>query len=200
MRQMERLTAESSVIITLNRATNGIIHALSTTVSRDWRVPQDNDVRLYRITNKKHINLLVKKWYRAGVQYKKKRYGRIGRKIKAFTGVERPLFSILKMPIANNVDLQSPLGVSVFSNAIRELEGLDVAWTRLDDETYDSQHITFLGDSLIEESGKPVRKRRSSGGIVDKIGRALPRRVRILPGGTTGEEYHEETPDIASGR
>ncbi len=80
------------------------------------------------------------------------------------------------MPIANNVDLQSPLGVSVFSNAIRELEGLDVAWTRLDDETYDSQHITFLGDSLIEESGKPVRKRRSSGGIVDKIGRALPRK------------------------
>lgn len=141
-------------------------------------MPQDNDVRLYRITNK---------------TYKSTGTNGIGQEcpIKetiwadyeedmAFTGVERPLFSIFKMPIANNIDLQSPLGVSVFSNAIRELEGLDIAWTRLDDETYDSQHITFLGDSLIEEPGKPVRKRCSSGGIVDKIGRALPRRVRIL--------------------
>ena len=115
---------------------------------------------------------------------------------KAWYDMKQPLFSIFKMPIANNIDLQSPLGVSVFSNAIRELEGLDIAWTRLDDETYDSQHITFLGDSLIEEPGTPVRKRRSSGGIVDKIGRALPRRVRILPGSTTGEEYHEETPSL----
>ena len=160
----------------------------------DWRVPQDNDVRLYRITNK---------------TYKSTGTNGIGQECNiketvwadyeedmAFTGVERPLFSILKMPIANNIDLQSPLGVSVFSNAIRELEGLDIAWTRLDDETYDSQHITFLGDSLIEEPGTPVRKRRSSGGIVDKIGRALPRRVRILPGSTTGEEYHEETPSL----
>ena len=160
----------------------------------DWRVPQDNDVRLYRITNK---------------TYKSTGANGIGQECNiketvwadyeedmAFTGVERPLFSIFKMPIANNIDLQSPLGVSVFSNAIRELEGLDIAWTRLDDETYDSQHITFLGDSLIEEPGTPVRKRRSSGGIVDKIGRALPRRVRILPGSTTGDEYHEETPSL----
>lgn len=160
----------------------------------DWRVPQDNDVRLYRITNK---------------TYKSTGTNGIGQEcpIKetiwadyeedmAFTGVERPLFSIFKMPIANNIDLQSPLGVSVFSNAIRELEGLDIARTRLDDETYDSQHITFLGDSLIEEPGTPVKKKRSSGGIVDKIGRALPRRVRILPGSTTGEEYHEETPSL----
>lgn len=160
----------------------------------DRRVSQDNDVRLYHITNK---------------TYKSTGTNGIGQEcpIKetvwadyeedmAFTEVERPLFSIFKMPIANNIDLQSPLGVSVFSNAIRELEGLDIAWTRLDDETYDSQHITFLGDSLIEEPGTPVRKRRSSGGIVDKIGRALPRRVRILPGSATGEEYHEETPSL----
>lgn len=114
----------------------------------------------------------------------------------AYQNIDKPLFSIFKMPIANNIDLQSPLGVSVFSNALKELEGLDIAWTRLDDETYDSQHITFLGDSLIESPGTPVKKRHSSGDIVDKIGRALPRRVRILPGSTTGEEYHEETPSL----
>ena len=160
----------------------------------DVRATEDEVVRIYRITNK---------------TYKATGTNGIGQECpisetvwanlaedKAYTGLLYPLFSIFKMPIANNVDLESPLGLSVFSNAIRELEGLDIAWTRLDDETYDSQHITFLGDSLIEEPGKPVRKRRSSGGIVDKIGRALPRRVRILPGSTTGEEYHEETPTL----
>lgn len=153
-----------------------------------------DDVRIYRITNK---------------TYKSERKDVIGKECDmsetvwanlqedaAYQNIEQPLFSIFKMPIANNIDLQSPLGVSIFSNAFKELEGLDIAWTRLDDETYDSQHITFLGDSLIEEPGTPVRKRRSSGGIVDKIGRALPRRVRILPGSTTGEEYHEETPSL----
>lgn len=153
-----------------------------------------DDMRIYRITNK---------------TYKSERKDVIGKECDmsetvwanlqedaAYQNIEQPIFSIFKMPIANNVDLQSPLGVSIFSNAFKELEGLDIAWTRLDDETYDSQHITFLGDSLVEEPGTPVKKRRSSGGIVDKIGRALPRRVRILPGSTTGEEYHEETPSL----
>lgn len=162
----------------------------------EWQRFEDvsEDVRIFRITNKTYKATGANGiWQECNI---KETVWADWEEDKAFTGVERPLFSILKMPIANNVDLQSPLGVSVFSNAIRELEGLDIAWTRLDDETYDSQHITFLGDSLIEEPGKPVRKRRSSGGIVDKIGRALPRRVRILPGSTTGEEYHEETPAL----
>lgn len=162
----------------------------------EWQRFEDvsEDVRIFRITNR---------------TYKATGANGIGQECNiketvwenlqedvAYENIEQPLFSIFKMPIANNIDLQSPLGVSIFSNAFKELEGLDIAWTRLDDETYDSQHITFLGDSLIEEPGMPVRKRRSSGGIVDKIGRALPRRVRILPGSTTGDEYHEETPSL----
>lgn len=160
----------------------------------EWRVPMQNDVRLYRITNKTYKSTGVN-----GIgqecNIKETVWANLQEDV-AYENIEQPLFSIFKMPIANNIDLQSPLGVSIFSNAFKELEGLDIAWTRLDDETYDSQHITFLGDSLIEEPGTPVRKRRSSGGIVDKIGRALPRRVRILPGSTTGEEYHEETPSL----
>lgn len=162
----------------------------------EWQRFEDvsEDVRIFRITNKTY-----KATGANGIgqecNIKETVWANLQEDI-AYENIERPLFSIFKMPIANNIDLQSPLGVSIFSNAIGELEGTDIAWTRFDDETYDSQHITFLGDSLIEEPGKPVRKRRSSGGIVDKIGRALPRRVRILPGSTTGEEYHEETPTL----
>ncbi len=160
----------------------------------DWRVPQQNNVRIYRITNK---------------TYKSAGTNGIGRECpinetvwahleedKAYTDVQHPLFSIFKMPIANNIDLQSSLGVSVFSNALKELKGLDIAWTRFDDEVFDSQHITFLGDMLIEESGRPVGSRFSVGGILDKVGKLLPRRVRILPGSDTGGEYHEEIPSL----
>lgn len=160
----------------------------------EWRVPMRDDVMLYRITNKTY-----KATGTNGIGQECSMSETVWANLQedaAYQNIEQPLFSIFKMPIANNIDLESPLGVSMFSNAIRELEGVDIAWTRLDDETYDSQHITFMGDSLIEEPGKPVKKRYSSGGIVDKIGRALPRRVRILPGSTTGEEYHEETPTL----
>lgn len=155
------------------------------------------DMRIYRITNK---------------TYKSERKDVIGKECDmsetvwanlqedaAYQNIEHPIFSIFKMPIANNIDLQSPLGVSVFSNALKELKGLDIAWTRLDDEVFDSQHITFLGDMLIDEPGKPVRNRFSAGGVIDKAGKPLPRRVRIIPGSNTGDEYHEEVPELQTG-
>lgn len=114
----------------------------------------------------------------------------------AYQNIEQPLFSIFKMPLSNNIDMSSPLGVSIFSNAQKELKSLDIAWTRLEDEIFDSQKITFLGDMLIDEPGKPVRGRFAPGGVVDKTGRSLPRHVRILPGSNTGDEYHEVNPAL----
>lgn len=108
--------------------------------------------------------------------------------------LDKPLFSIFKMPVSNNIDIGSPLGVSIFSNAQKELKSLDIAWTRLEDEIFDSQKLTFLGDMLIESDGKPVKGRIMPGGAVDKTGKPLPRHVRILPGSNTGEEFHEVNP------
>ena len=115
---------------------------------------------------------------------------------KAWYDMKQPLFSIFKMPLSNNIDMSSPLGVSIFSNAQKELKSLDIAWTRLEDEIFDSQKITFLGDMLVDEPGRPVRSRFAPGGAVDKAGKALPRHVRILPGITTGDEYHEVNPAL----
>lgn len=115
---------------------------------------------------------------------------------RAWYDMTKPLFSIFKMPTSNNIDMNSPLGVSIFSNAQKELKSLDIAWTRLEDEIFDSQKITFLGDMLIDEPGKPVRNRFAPGGAVDKTGKSLPRHVRILPGSTTGDEYHEVNPAL----
>ena len=43
--------------------------------------------------------------------------------------MERPLFSYFRMPLANNIDLNSPLGASVYSRAIPMLEDLDRLYT-----------------------------------------------------------------------
>lgn len=114
----------------------------------------------------------------------------------AYENIEQPLFSIFKMPLSNNIDMSSPLGVSIFSNAQKELKSLDIAWTRLEDEIFDSQKQVLLGDALIDEPGKPVRSKYTANGVVDKTGKTMPRYVRIIPGSTLGDEYHEINPTL----
>ena len=46
-------------------------------------------------------------------------------------GVKRPLFSYFRIPFANNIDLRSPLGVSVFSRALGVIEEADRQYSRL---------------------------------------------------------------------
>lgn len=162
----------------------------------EWQRFEDvsEDVRIFRITNRTYkatgangigqeCNIKETVW--ANLQ-----------EDVAYENIEQPLFSIFKMPLSNNIDMSSPLGVSIFSNAQKELKSLDIAWTRLEDEIFDSQKITFLGDMLIDEPGKPVRSRFAPGGAVDKTGKALPRHVRILPGTSEGDEYHEVNPAL----
>ena len=44
--------------------------------------------------------------------------------------VDSPLYGVLKMPHANNVDVDSPMGLPIFSDAIEELKDLDIAYSR----------------------------------------------------------------------
>ena len=44
------------------------------------------------------------------------------------TGYSRPLFQILTPNICNNIDLDSPLGISVFANSISQLKGCDMVY------------------------------------------------------------------------
>lgn len=45
--------------------------------------------------------------------------------------VEKPLFAYFKVPNANNIDDQSPLGVSVYSRAVSDIREADRQWTRI---------------------------------------------------------------------
>lgn len=66
--------------------------------------------------------------------------------------LDAPLFAYYRVPGANTIDPSSPLGLSVFANAITELKAIDIAVSRKNTEVEDSKHITFVGQSLIQNA------------------------------------------------
>lgn len=51
-------------------------------------------------------------------------------KIKTFTNVKQPLFSYFKLPIANNIDRNSAIGISCFSRSLNQIRQADEQWER----------------------------------------------------------------------
>lgn len=100
-------------------------------------------------------------------------------------GLEAPLFAYFRIPGVNSIDPSSPLGLSVFANAINELRAIDVAISRKNDEVEDSRHITFVGQTLIMNA--------------QNKGVQLPRFVKGLGIGLTDTEtsaVHEHVPTM----
>lgn len=96
--------------------------------------------------------------------------------ITTLSNVEKPLFGYFKMPYNNTIDYASPEGVAIFSNCLKELEALDVAWSRKTGEVFDSEHTTFVTERLLKgkrdkdnPTGKPIK---------------LPRFVKMLTSGS----------------
>ena len=64
--------------------------------------------------------------------------------------LSKPLFAYYRVPGANTIDPASPLGMSVFANAITELKAIDIAVSRKNTEVEDSKHITFIGQTAYQ--------------------------------------------------
>lgn len=76
--------------------------------------------------------------------------------------IDGPMFGILRTPQANNVDISSPLGLPMFSEAIEELKDLDVAYSRNVGEIFDSEKIILVDDRLMFNSGQNLKMPRLS--------------------------------------
>lgn len=70
--------------------------------------------------------------------------------------IDSMLFGVLRMPSANNIDFDSPLGMAIFSEAIEEMKDLDIAYSRNAGEIFDSETIELVDDRLIMKSGSKV--------------------------------------------
>lgn len=77
-----------------------------------------------------------------------------------FAATSYPLFAIVKPNIVNNVDRATALGVSVYANAIHNLQGVDLAYNNLNRDFYLGGKKVFYNQSLVKRiagpGGKPV--------------------------------------------
>lgn len=101
------------------------------------------------------------------------------------------LFGVFKMPTANNIDLDSPLGVSVFGKALEELKDLDIAYSRNSSEIYDSKRMVLVDERLVE---MPSQKDKNGNIIRRKL--KLPKYTRNVNSDSPNDFYQEINPNI----
>lgn len=109
--------------------------------------------------------------------------------------IEKPLFGVLRTPQANNVDLGSPLGMPIFSDAIEELKDLDIAYSRNSREIKDSQKIVLLdSDRLLPYGGKVRNTLSGLEKVRDEM--KLPHYVKNVYGDGKETFYQEINPQL----
>lgn len=75
------------------------------------------------------------------------------------TGSSTPLFQIVKLNIANNIDTQCPMGISVYANALDVLESIDLVYDSYHNEFKQGKKRIFVNDTVLRvdmENGKTV--------------------------------------------
>lgn len=78
---------------------------------------------------------------------------------KVFENVTKPLFSVFRMPDANHIDPTSPLGVSVYADAVGFIRNADEQWERILWELESSERAIDASEDLFRlnpTNGKPV--------------------------------------------
>lgn len=92
------------------------------------------------------------------------------------SGLDKPLFGVLRMPQANNIDIDSPLGMPLFSDALEEMRDLDVAYSRNATEILNSKRTVLLDSDKLMPTGEKISntvtgfaRRREELGLPDYI-------------------------------
>ncbi|MDD3417242.1 MAG: phage portal protein [Lachnospiraceae bacterium] len=101
--------------------------------------------------------------------------------------IEKPLFSYFKMPNANNIDDQSPLGVSVYSKAVGGIEEADKQWSRILWE--------YKGSELSLDVDIQAFKKDIHTGEYE-LPKGSERLFRMLDFDTDKDKYHVYSPNI----
>lgn len=110
--------------------------------------------------------------------------------------IKMPLFGVLKMPGANNIDIDSPYGLPVFSEAVQELRDLDIAYSRNAKEILDSKRTVLLDSDTMMTPGKKL-----TGNMFTALDRArsslgLPDVVKNVQGDGRELFYQEINPEL----
>lgn len=77
-----------------------------------------------------------------------------------FRNVDRPLFAYFRVPFPNDIDLDSPLGVSVYANAVNLIRQADEQWSRIEWEYESKETALDVGADMLKDDKLPKRKKR----------------------------------------
>lgn len=77
-----------------------------------------------------------------------------------FKNVEKPLFSYFRVPCANDIDLDSPLGISVYARAIDLIRQADEQWARIEWEYESKETALDISMDMLKNDKLPKRKKR----------------------------------------
>jgi A118 family predicted phage portal protein len=101
------------------------------------------------------------------------RWANISEEPVIIENVDRPLFGFYRVPLANNIDLDTPLGISIFSPALKLIEKADEQFSRLDWEYEGGQMAIDVDEGALNFSqtyfGAPPRMDR----VKDRLYRSL---------------------------
>lgn len=111
------------------------------------------------------------------------------------SGIEKPLFAVLRMPHANNLDVSSPYTFSIFSDALKELEDLDIAYSRNAKEIRDSKRTVLLDSDTMLQPGKKVEN-TAYGFNRERENRGLPDYIKCVSGNGNEPFYKEINPTL----
>ena len=106
-----------------------------------------------------------------------------------------PLFGVFKTPQANNIDLDSPYGLPIFSEAVQELRDLDIAYSRNAKEVLDSKRTVLLDSDTLVPGGGKVSRTASTWENQRKL-LHLPDVVKNVQGDGKEMFYKEINPDL----
>ena len=107
------------------------------------------------------------------------------------TNTNELLFGLLAMPNANNIDINSPLTMPVFSDAIEELKDLDIAYSLNAKEIAESSRIVLLdSDRMLPNNPNAIRMNADNNASRSKMG--LPKYVRILDSTDNAQDMYQE--------
>lgn len=110
--------------------------------------------------------------------------------------LDGPMFGVFRTPQANNVDLNTVLGLPIYAEAIEELKDLDIAYSRNAGEIFDSEKIILADDRLLMPDGVPIKNRGGSYSERHKKEMKLPHYVKNVFSAGPNEFYQEINPQL----
>jgi A118 family predicted phage portal protein len=101
------------------------------------------------------------------------------------SGLKHPLYALFRVPITNNISLDSKMPMSCYSGCIDQLEDIDISYTIFADENRTSGKIIFMSKLAIDSANEGKTKTK------------LPKFIKGLDFGVNADNtIHEYNPVI----